>query len=268
MQILFVITTLVLALGAIVRADESLSAMIDVLEQQALEQQVSMYGQRMESWRERFGVVPGQLADLQQPGDPSPPQEVMFERASDVDDGTWMFDRAIIWKEDPLDPFTDPDNVVDNLLTAGSNQCGADAFASAASFCASQMVPHIKVESREVAQYVADARMSIHRTLEKIATYVWVDGSFPYQDQAGNPLSPGSTTALADLVGYAGAPADCEGIFLWMSVPYGCEDIFVAPFGTPVMYVYESVNRVGIFSETGVRRADGEAVIVGENLVQ
>lgn len=268
MQVLVIVTTLVFALSVIMSSAESLRTMIQALEVQELERQVDEYGRRMSAWRDRFGVVPGQLDDLQLPGDTDPSGEIVFQRAGSVTDGTWLFDRAIIWKWDPLDPFTDPNNIAGNLLAASANRCGAASFGSAPTFCASQVVPHFKVESREVAENVAAARLSIHRTLEKIASYVWVDGTFPDKDRAGDPLSPGSTTPLATLVGYAGTAEDCDGIFMWMSVPYGCEDIFVAPFGSPVMYVYDSANLVGIFTETGLRRANGESVIVGENLVQ
>ncbi len=182
--------------------------------------------------------------------------------ARGVSDGTWRFDRAILYVAKPGTAAEATD-----LLTA-TNACGAGAFGSAASYCLAVSIPSVRVQGNDAATTVVSAtKNALNRTMRKMLSSYYRSGLFPATSPTTGALTPGQSVSVASFVGYTGTAAGCTGIHYFVDVPMDCTDLFEGQSGNPVLYHYVNNNQAGLFVQSRLQRSNGEFVVIGTEAI-
>jgi len=130
-----------------------------------------------------------------------------YSLSAPLNDGTWIFRRAVAVSRDPSDGKTHADYLA-------MNRCGVGPATSALSWCGDRAGAWYRQETREdLGRQMAVQRERHHRMLHKWVARYSASQQFPGVDRSGNSLAAGSITELRALVGYAGAAATCSGQF-------------------------------------------------------
>lgn len=157
-----------------------------------------------------------------------------YRVATGISDGTNTFARAAVFQLNT--------NVGETSAsyTSGTNTCGSGSFDTAESWCGSKTTPWVRYESRTVLIGQTGAHYErIYKIYEKISVL------YPTSNPGYPAMNP-TTDTLANLVGYAGSAASCNGTFrLWAGVELDCADLF-SPWGTPVYLIRNSDSNITI----------------------
>lgn len=180
------------------------------------------------------------------------PARFQFQAANTLNDGVWRFNRAAIWIESPHAS-------VGNALytSAANNACGVGSFSVSGSWCGRIQSIWGKLETKgnNSALLLAE-KQRVYRTIRKF-----------YQrynkDQTFSPLADGQVRTLAQLVGYAGAAANCTGVFTYNEIPLGCEDLFNY-WGTPIALNKISTLHIALVNRTQIVGASGQVIRIAE----
>lgn len=176
-----------------------------------------------------------------------------------LNDGTWIYQRAVAISRDPSDGVSHADYLA-------LNRCGAGGAAAAPTWCGEPSGAWFRQESREEFSYqMTVQRGRHHRMLHKWAAYYSVAQRFPDVDKDGNPLAAGSTTELRQLVGYAGTAAACSGPFVYAGIPVDCGELFDL-WGGAVAYQYIDGRHIVIVSEAPFHFADNTRPLIATDL--
>lgn len=182
-----------------------------------------------------------------------------YSLSAPLNDGTWIFRRAVAVSRDPSDGVSHAD-----YLTM--NRCGVGAAAAALSWCGEPSGAWFRQETREDFGYqMTVQRGRHHRMLHKWAAHYSVAQKFPGVDKDGNPLAAGSTTELRQLVGYVGTAAACSGPFLYAGIPVDCGELFDL-WGGAVAYQYINARHIVIVSEAPFLFANNTRPLIATDL--
>ncbi len=178
------------------------------------------------------------------------PERMFLASASNVSDGVWQFDRALVYAiSNDTDVAWDP-------LLAASNNCAATGFATAASWCNdADGVMYSLIETREnYLQLLTEEGLRMQATLQKLGRgYSVVEPDrFPrgtlIATQAGQICTIGGGACVA---------ATCTGPVMLQQTPLDCGDQF-SRWGTPVVLNYLTDKHVALVTNANtVRRSAG-----------
>jgi hypothetical protein len=179
--------------------------------------------------------------------------------ATNISDGSWRFDRALIYALSDLgDRNWDP-------LLAANNSCSTVAFATAASWCGptSDVVYHL-IETRETyLPRLTDEAMRMQFTLQKLARgYSVVEtDTFPR-----GAITAGSSAQICTTGGGTCMNTSCMSPVVLQQTPLDCADQF-SRWGAPVVLNLVSAKHVALATTaTTVRRAAGTSRRVAREL--
>ncbi len=179
------------------------------------------------------------------------PNRIYLAAATNISDGVWQFDRALVYAlDDSRDPTWDP-------LLAASNDCSAtQGFAVSPSWCfTGQGVAYDLIETREnYLQLLTEEAMRMQLTLQKLARGygAGVADSFP----AGT-TPVGGARQICTAGGGACVAATCSGQVMLNQTPLDCADQF-SRWGVPVVLNLPTAQHVALVSTAqNVRRANG-----------
>lgn len=188
------------------------------------------------------------------------PGRIYLAAASNVSDGVWQFDRALVYAlDDARDASWSP-------LPVASNNCSAtQGFASAPSWCfRGRGVAYDLVESRETyLQLLTDEAIRMQYTLQKFARGYGAAGltTFP----RGTTLV-GVPQYICAAGGGGCLATACSGPVMLNQTPMDCSDQF-SRWGTPVVMNLPTEQHVALVSTAvTVRRADGTVRRVAREL--
>jgi hypothetical protein len=259
---IYLLLVLGVLVGASVPTSTAYRQQVAEVRQDLVAQEVERAHQVLLAFQKRTGTLPDTLAQALavRPAENPLDGRVRYAITRDVDGGPWQFDRAVVWANNLDAQITDADYLANNA-------CGADGFDDAEAWCAPPALRAFRLESRDgFADRIEEARTSILNTMQKLAQYAARESEFPRSENDGTPLINGTSYFMADLVGYGGAPIDCTGVFDFQGIPLGCEDVFVSPFGTPLVYEYLSEENVALIAQTTLERAGGEVILIGHEV--
>lgn len=147
--------------------------------------------------------------------------------ANNVRDGTWTFDRFMLFNffEDPM--IYGSEMVPLDVVTM--NPLGLGNFYTAPEWtCDHEDVDAHIFETKTVNfDKIIKYKKELDVISKKITTYYSTVGEFPKIDHTGSALSFDIDYSLADIVGYTGNAEDCNQNFVFESIPLTCKDIFL-----------------------------------------
>lgn len=177
-----------------------------------------------------------------------------------INDGVWRFQRAAMYLENPSSGTTP-------AAYFANNTCGVGAASTATSWCGPNSGTWHRQESRqEINRLIANQRVRMNMTLQKVASHFNHYQALPDQNFSGATLAAGSITRMAALVNYLGAAGNCTGTFVHMNtLPVSCEDMFDI-WGGHVGYQFVSNRRIILVSESPLVNAAGVPVRIAAEL--
>lgn len=176
-----------------------------------------------------------------------------------LNDGAWVFQRAVAVSRDPSDGISHTDYLA-------LNRCGVGAASTALSWCGDPSGSWFRQETREdFGHQMSSQRVRHHRMLHKWVAHYSVAKTFPGKDRTGNPLPAGSITELRALVGYAGTASNCTGSFVYAGIPVDCGELFDL-WGGAVAYQYVDARHIVIVSEAPFLLSDNTRPLIATDL--
>lgn len=175
-------------------------------------------------------------------------------------DSNWTFKRSVLFTNDPTTGTT-------GAAYLAANACGTGGYSTALSWCGSKTSFWFRQESRNnFNERIVSERARMNRLSQKFANYYNGFATYPISDASNVAFAAGSIASLADLVGYAGTAANCNGQYQYKGIPIDCGDMFNS-WGMKVGYQFESASHIILVSETPIVNASGVTVIVAIDLV-
>lgn len=250
-----------LLMGSLIAATAAVSTFasdaVSLSRYQSAEIALSRASARLNQGLDRY-ALPTTINGLMEPGQ-TPHPWLRYAVQTNISDGTWTFDRAVVWLARPGHPEEE-----EAELLANGNRCGTGAFAAAPSFCLSPDVPHTRVQTNQGANAaVAQTKRELSRTMRKLLGSYYTSGRFPSDSPATGNFTVGTGYRLTQIVGYTGTSADCSGSFVFNAITFDCTDLFAPSSGLPIFYTYTSPSRASFYVGTRLRRADGQNVVIG-----
>jgi len=188
------------------------------------------------------------------------PDRLYFASATNVSDGVWRFDRALVYSlDDNGDLSWDP-------LAVSSNTCSAtQGFAASASWCGpSTGVAYDLIETRETyLALLTDEAMRMQVTLQKLGRgfSVMEHNTFPR-----GPIAIGNANTICAAGGGPCVNTSCVSPVMLNQTPLDCSDQF-SRWGQPVVLNVLTAKHVALVSTaTTVRRAAGTSRQIAREL--
>ncbi|WP_323011471.1 hypothetical protein [Castellaniella sp.] len=178
-----------------------------------------------------------------------------YDVTTGLTDSVWRYSRMTFFTTNPKDGIS-------RETYLGQNSCGTGPFSSATSWCGSPGSSWYRRESKDsVHNELANQRIRLHRTLQKLAQHYNSHGAFPAAKSDGSVMSDGSIQTLADIVGFSSALNDCIGAYAFESVPLDCVDLY-DQWGGKIEYQLESDQTIVLLSRAPVFNAAGTQITV------
>lgn len=176
--------------------------------------------------------------------------------SASLSDGTWTFQRAVAFTNDPSKGTT-----VAAYLAA--NQCGTGGYnTSVGSWCGTKdSMWFVKDTRQQLNDQIVTERVRLNRLTQKFADYRNTNNTYPDKDSANVALSAGSITAIASLVGYSGTAKACTGQYQYKGIPIDCGDMFDS-WGGKIGYQFESSSHIILVSEPPIFDGSGARVVI------
>lgn len=171
-------------------------------------------------------------------------------------DGTWRFQRAVVFMQDPSRGVT-------AAAYLAQNTCGAQGYdIETTSWCGSKnSMWYVKDTRQALPEQIMNQRMRLNRLSQKFADYFNVNRSYPNKDAANVLLANGSITSLAFLAGYAGGAKNCSGPYHYQGIALDCSDMFDL-WGGAIGYQFESNKHIILVSESPIFNAQGVPLMI------
>lgn len=192
--------------------------------------------------------------------------------ANGVDDGSYVFNRAVVFTDRPR--VGGVDNLARDLLpaerlTALENNCGAQEFALAPEFCfpEGEVVFWMDDTRHDLVDFLREVRLNLRETLKDFAIGFIHGGEMPKEWPNGTVMTAGDSAPLEDVFGLAGGPGSCTGSYTFEVTLLDCEDIHDPTTGSPITYLYEGPLRMTLIVDSGIfNAATGENILIAQSL--
>ncbi|WP_311061556.1 hypothetical protein [Pseudomonas aeruginosa] len=173
---------------------------------------------------------------------------VQLISSTNVSDGVWQFDRALVYA-------LSPDNTTFDPSLPASNTCdNTTAFATASTWCGpNDGIAYQLIETREnYLSTLTDEGMRMQTSLQKLARGYDTDNEiFPH-----GALAVGSAALLCNIGGASCAATACRGVIVLNDTPLDCADQF-SRWGLPVTLNLITAKHIALSSAaSGVRRTN------------
>ncbi|MEB8288031.1 hypothetical protein OKT24_19945 [Aeromonas veronii] len=174
----------------------------------------------------------------------------------DMTDGDIRFKRTVLYAPRG-DRYTNPSSI--DILDA--NSCGVGSASVALKWCGDKNILWYKSDSRDyIDQQYSTIRIDLDRTLSKLIK------TFKGSRFQLDALSVGQVIYLRQFGSPSQQNADtCTGEINIGGVPLNCRDIFTFN-GQQVGLFVEKQNRLILFADSGVRRANGSPIFLGQDV--
>jgi len=198
-----------------------------------------------------FGTIT--LADIKSQDEGFPVRGVnlrlQLQSANNVSDGTWRFDRVLVYA-------VSPDNFDFDPIPASANKCDTTAsFLSAPSWCGPDTgIVYQLIETREhYLSMLTDEALRMQSTLQKLARgYNVVENeSFPH-----GSLAVGTAANLCAIGGVTCIKSNCSSVIMLDQTPLDCVDQY-SRWGQPVALNFITPKHIALSVQAnGIRRTN------------
>ncbi|MCP4023277.1 MAG: hypothetical protein GY729_15645 [Desulfobacteraceae bacterium] len=176
-----------------------------------------------------------------------------------LDDGTWEFQRVVVYAQNPRFGLTDTD-----FLGADNNRLGTGSFTTAESWQCNDnnSFAWIMDTRQENLKKIIATQKNLKQTITKFVHYYNANGEFPRAKPGGaGDLTDGETITMKELANFAGTAVECAGNYHWEGVPLSSLDLFSLD-GNDIVLTYMNANYIRIEVGTGVNTASGDEIVI------